>query len=134
MYVCIYIYIYIYISWPSSSVGWRFRATLIIHMIIRIIIIIMIILIIIVILIISKSRNHDSTCSNRSSYDSSNNSSKHIQSYMIKGIWRQGIGSFVGKSYVSTLCPVVICPYLCTSDGACTLKDQIRLTIRERLN
>ena len=38
------------------------------------------------------------------------------QSYISKGIWRQGIGSFVSKSYVSTLCPVVICPHLCTSD------------------
>ena len=27
------------------------------------------------------------------------------------------IGSFVGNSYVSTLCPVVICPYLCTSEN-----------------
>ena len=34
-----------------------------------------------------------------------------IQSYMSKGIWRQGIGSFVRYFYVSTLCPVVICPY-----------------------
>ena len=39
------------------------------------------------------------------------------QSYMSKGIWRQGIGSFVRNSYVSTLCPVVICPYWCTSDS-----------------
>ena len=38
------------------------------------------------------------------------------QSYISKGIWRQGIGSFVRDSYVSTLWPVVICPYLCTSD------------------
>ena len=38
------------------------------------------------------------------------------QSYISKGIWRQGIGSFVRNSYVSTLCPVVICPYLCTSE------------------
>ena len=28
-----------------------------------------------------------------------------------------GLGSFVRKSYVSTLCPVVICPHLCTSGG-----------------
>ena len=43
------------------------------------------------------------------------------QSYMSKGTWRQGIGSFVRNSHVSTLCPVVICPYLCTSDkwGSC---------------
>ena len=33
-----------------------------------------------------------------------------------KGIWRQGIDSFVRNSYVSTLCPVVICPCLRTSD------------------
>ena len=39
------------------------------------------------------------------------------QSYMSKGIWRQGVGSFVRKSYVSTLCPVVTCPYLCTSES-----------------
>ena len=32
------------------------------------------------------------------------------QSYISKGMWRQGIGSFVRNSYVSTLCPVVICP------------------------
>ena len=38
------------------------------------------------------------------------------QSYIRKGIWRQGIGSFVRKAYVSTLCPVVVCPYLCTSE------------------
>ena len=29
---------------------------------------------------------------------------------------RQGVGSFVRNSYVSTLCTVVICPYLCTSN------------------
>ena len=40
---------------------------------------------------------------------------KH-QSYTSKGIRRQGIGSFVRDSYVSTPCPVVICPYLCTSE------------------
>ena len=28
----------------------------------------------------------------------------------------RAIDSFVRKSYVSTLCPVVICPYLCTSE------------------
>ena len=33
-----------------------------------------------------------------------------------KGIWRQGVGPFVRSSYGSTLCPVVMCPYLCTSD------------------
>ena len=38
------------------------------------------------------------------------------QSYISKGIWRQGIGSFVRISIVSTLCPVVLCPYMCTSD------------------
>ena len=27
----------------------------------------------------------------------------------------RAIGSFVRNSYVSTLCPVVICPYLCLS-------------------
>ena len=40
------------------------------------------------------------------------------QSCISKGIWRQGIGSFVRNSYVSTLCPVVICPDLCTSESA----------------
>ena len=39
-----------------------------------------------------------------------------IQSCTSKGIWRQGIGSFVRNSHVSTLCPVVICPYLRTSE------------------
>ena len=33
-----------------------------------------------------------------------------IQSYTSKGVGRQGIGSFERDSYVSTLCPVVICP------------------------
>ena len=36
-----------------------------------------------------------------------------------KGIWRQVVGSLVRNSYVSyisTLCPVVNCPYFCTSD------------------
>ena len=37
-----------------------------------------------------------------------------FQSYISKGIRRQGAGSFVRKSYVSTLCPVVIRPHLCT--------------------
>ena len=39
------------------------------------------------------------------------------QSYISKGIWRQGISSFLRNSCVSTLCPVVICPYSCTSDS-----------------
>ena len=38
------------------------------------------------------------------------------QSYIGKGISRQGIGSFVRISYGSTLYPVVFCPYLCTSE------------------
>ena len=38
------------------------------------------------------------------------------QSYISKGIRRQGIGSFVRNSYVSTLCPVVVCPSLCTPE------------------
>ena len=38
------------------------------------------------------------------------------QSYVSKGVWRRGIGSFARNAYASTLCPVVICPYLCTSD------------------
>ena len=46
------------------------------------------------------------------------------QSYISKGIWRQGIGSFVRNSYVSTLCPVAICPYLCTPDGSRALQQQ----------
>ena len=40
------------------------------------------------------------------------------QSYISKGIRRQGIGSFVRSSHVSTLCPVVICPSLCTSEAS----------------
>ena len=40
----------------------------------------------------------------------------HTQSYISKGIQRQGIGSFVRHSYVSRLCPVVMRPYLCTSE------------------
>ena len=36
--------------------------------------------------------------------------------YISKGIRRQGIGSSVRNSNVSKLCPVVICPRLCTSD------------------
>ena len=39
------------------------------------------------------------------------------RSHISKGIGRRGIGSFVRNSYVSTLCPLVICPYLCTSDS-----------------
>ena len=42
--------------------------------------------------------------------------SRDSQSYTSKGIWRQGIGSFVRNSCVSTRCPVVMCPYLCTSE------------------
>ena len=42
---------------------------------------------------------------------------RRTQSYTSKGIWRQGIGSFVRKSYVQALCPVVLCPYLCTYDA-----------------
>ena len=38
------------------------------------------------------------------------------QSYTSKGMCRRGIGSFVRNSYLSTPCPLVICPYLCTSD------------------
>ena len=39
------------------------------------------------------------------------------QSYIRKGIGRQGIGSFcITNPYVSTLRPVVMCPYLCTSE------------------
>ena len=34
-------------------------------------------------------------------------------SYICEGIWRQGIGSFVRSSCVSTLCPVVVRPHLC---------------------
>ena len=42
-----------------------------------------------------------------------------VQSYISKGIRRQGTGSFVRNSYVSTRCSVVICPYLCTSEPSC---------------
>ena len=37
-----------------------------------------------------------------------------LRSYISKGTGRQGIGSFVRNSCVR--CPVVICPYLCTSE------------------
>ena len=40
-----------------------------------------------------------------------------LQSCISRSICRQCIGSFVRNSYVSTLCPVVICPYLCTSEA-----------------
>ena len=41
----------------------------------------------------------------------------YIYIYIIdKGIERQGTGSFVRSSYVSTLCPVVMCPSLRTSE------------------
>ena len=33
--------------------------------------------------------------------------------------------SFVRTAYVSTLCPVVICPYLCTSDSTIMQQDQV---------
>ena len=39
------------------------------------------------------------------------------QSYISKGIWRQGIGSFVRNCNISTPSPVFMCPYLCTSDS-----------------
>ena len=45
-----------------------------------------------------------------------------VQSYRSKGIWRQGIGSFDRNSCDSTRCPVVICPYLCTSDQCLHLR------------
>ena len=35
---------------------------------------------------------------------------RESQSHVRKGIRRQGVGSFVRSSYVSTPCPVVICP------------------------
>ena len=38
------------------------------------------------------------------------------QSYISKGIWRQGVGSLVRNSCVSTLCPVDMCPYSGTPD------------------
>ena len=40
------------------------------------------------------------------------------RSYIRKRIRQQGMGSFVRNSYVSRLCPVVICPYLCTSEAS----------------
>ena len=46
-----------------------------------------------------------------------------IQSYISEGTWRQGIGSFTRNSYVSTLCPVVICPCLCPSDASATSRS-----------
>ena len=52
------------------------------------------------------------------------------ESYISEGIWRQGIGSFVRNSYVSTLCPVVICPYLCTSDVLARARAQAALPCR----
>ena len=53
------------------------------------------------------------------------------QSYVSKGIWRQDIGSFVSSSYVSTLCPVVKCPYLCTSEPTADCRGW-RLNARRR--
>ena len=46
-------------------------------------------------------------------------------------VWRQSIGSSVRNSYVSTLCPVVICPHLCTSELSyavvnCTTSHPVR--------
>ena len=49
-----------------------------------------------------------------------------LQSYINKGIRRQGIGSVVRNSYVSTLCPVVICPNLCTSECSDSLEIRSR--------
>ena len=45
-----------------------------------------------------------------------------FQSCTSKFIRRQGIGSFARTCYVSTLLPVVICPYLCTSE-VCNLES-----------
>ena len=44
--------------------------------------------------------------------------SQRLSELISKGVWRQGIGSFVRNlnSYVSTLCPVVICPPSCISE------------------
>ena len=38
-----------------------------------------------------------------------------MQSFTSKGIGRQGMFLFVENSHVPTLCPVVLCTYLCTS-------------------
>ena len=42
---------------------------------------------------------------------------RYHQRYIHKGIGRQGIGSFVRGSHVSTLRPVAVRPYLCTSEA-----------------
>ena len=55
--------------------------------------------------------------------------SSRCQSYISKGIGRQGTGSFVRNSYVSTLCPVVICPYFCTSDTCAPSIAVVTITI-----
>ena len=60
-------------------------------------------------------------------------STRDIQSYISKGIWRQGKGSFVRNSYVSTRCPVVICPYLCTSD-LCYLGETVHFSVQHLWN
>ena len=56
------------------------------------------------------------------------------QSYISKGMRRQGIDSFVRISYVSTLCPVVICPYLCTSDARSLKRSVQRTTVMARID
>ena len=39
-----------------------------------------------------------------------------------KGIWRQGIELKHGNSVHKSLCPIVICPYLCSSDLATAVR------------
>ena len=48
------------------------------------------------------------------------------QSYISKGIWRQGIGSFVRNSCVSTLGPLIICPYFVGDGGRVAREDRGR--------
>ena len=52
------------------------------------------------------------------------------QSYTSKGVPRQGVGSLVRSSCVSTLCPVVICLHLRTSErGLAKMRSLINIYI-----
>ena len=41
----------------------------------------------------------------------------YIHIHKVRAYDDRALGPFVRNSYVSTLCPVVICPYLCTSEA-----------------
>ena len=75
--------------------------------------IIIIIIIIVMIIIMISSSSSSSSSSSGSIINSSSSSSSSSSIY----IWRQGIVLKRRNSLQRSLCPVVICPYLCSSDS-----------------